>query len=130
MRVGWSLASRIPVARQRMDRFAQRAAARNWLLDQQDRRLEPRDARVLTDPLPQFDHGVDVLELLVAIERDEIRLCDGIENCRDAGKALDVGVDAAADFELEIAVTVSRNCLLQTFRQSVVETFGGCVRPR
>ena len=113
-----------------MDRLGQRLGAGDRLLDEQDRRLEPRQPRLRADPAPQVDDRVDVIELLVAVERREIGLRDAVEHRGDARQAIDVGIERARDLELEIAVAVGRDHLLQALRQAVVEPLAGEFRLR
>ena len=70
---------------------------------------------------PQFEQRFDVVILLVAVERDEIRLRRRIEYRGDFDQPLQIGNDIAADLELEIAVAVGRHHLLQRFRQTVAD---------
>ena len=74
--------------------------------------------------LPQIEQGGEVVVLLVAVERDVIGLRDGVEHRRDIGEALQIGVDRAANLELEEAVAVVRNHVLERLRQSVADIAG------
>ena len=80
--------------------------------------------------MPQGDDCVDILELLVAVERGEIGLWYAVEHRGDARQAIDVGVEGARDLELEMVVAVGCDHFLQAFRQTVVETCTGGLRLR
>ena len=118
------------LACERMDRLGQSLGARDRLLDEQDRRFQPREPRLGADPAPQGDHRVGVLELLVAVERCEIGLWHAVEHRGDARQPIDVGVERARDLELEMVVSVGRDHLLQAFGQAVVEPLAGGFRLR
>ena len=73
------------LVRQRLHRRRQRAVARDRLLDEDDRGLEPREARLLADAAPQRGDLADVVILLVAVERRLVGLA-AIDHRRDAAR--------------------------------------------
>src|SRR5882672_7865841 len=91
------------------------------LLEQNDRCLEAGEPRVFADPAPQFDDAIDVVELLVTVERGKIAADLFVENAGNVAKPLDIGIELTGNLELEIAVTVSGDRLLERFGQAVVQ---------
>ena len=70
---------------------------------------------------PQIEQGIEIVILLVAVERDVIGPGNAVKHCRDFGEAPQVGVRVAADLELEEGVAIGRNDLLQRFRETVID---------
>ena len=79
--------------------------------------LQPR--RALHAP-PQIEQGGEIVVLLVAVERGMIGAGDRVQHRRDLGEALQIGVDVAADLELEEGVAVGRDDFFERLRQAVV----------
>src|SRR4029079_17341637 len=92
--------------------------------------LQTRETRFLAHAAPQLDDGRHAFELLVAIQRDEIRLGNSIEYGRNRGEPIYVGRDRSSELELEIAVPIGGDRLFETFRQAVVETPSSCLLAR
>ena len=82
------------------------------LLDEQDAGDQARQLRRGLHPPPQIEQGIEIVILLVAVERHVIGLGYAVQHRRDLGKALQVGVRVAADLELEEGVAIGRNDLL------------------
>src|SRR3954471_38430 len=66
----------------------------------------------------QRDHGIDVRELLVAVERDGV-FGQAVEDRRDIDEPREVAIEIAAQLDLEIAVAVSPDDLLERDRKPV-----------
>ena len=84
----------------------QRRLPLDRLLDEGDAAAQARQPRFRIHPLPQLDDAVDVVVLLVAVERCAVAAADAVEHARDARQAVDVGGDVAGHLELEPAVAV------------------------
>ena len=85
---------------------------------------QPLELRRRLHAPPQIEQRLDVVVLLVAVERGEIRLGARIEYRRDLAQPLQIGGHIAADLKLEIAVAVGGHHLFQRFRQSVADLAG------
>ena len=59
--------------------------------------------------------------MLVAVERDEIRLGRAIQHGGNLDQPRQIGIDVAADLELEIADAVGRHDFFQRFRQAIAD---------
>ena len=59
--------------------------------------------------------------MLVAVERDEIRPGDAIQHGRNFGQPCQIGIEIAADLELEVAVAVGGDDFFQRFRQIITD---------
>src|SRR5215470_6934470 len=91
------------------------------LLEQNDRCLKAGEPRVFPDPAPQFEDGIDMLELLVSVQRGNIAADIFVENGGNVAQPLDIGIELTGNLELEIAVTVGGAHLLERFGQAVVQ---------
>src|SRR5262249_13530499 len=89
-----------------------------------DARKEAREAGRSLHPPPQIEQGGEVVVLLVAVERDVIGLRYRVEYRRDVDQALQIGVDRAADLELEKGVAVVRDHVRERLRQAVADLAG------
>ena len=72
--------------------------------------------------LPQLQHAVDAVVLLVAVQRAAVAAVDAVEHAGDAQQPLHVGVDVAGHLELEPAVAVGGDHLFQRLGQAVADT--------
>ena len=68
---------------------------------------------------PQIEQRVEIVILLVAVERDMVGPGDAVQHGRDLDQPLQIGVDHAAHLELEKSVAIGRNHLFQRLRQAV-----------
>src|SRR4029434_10321243 len=91
------------------------------LLDEQDARDQALESRRGLHTPPQIEQAIEIIKLLVAIQRDMVGPSDTIQHCRDLDEALQLGVDRAADLELEKSVAEDVNGLFQRFGQAVVD---------
>ena len=108
-------------------RRTSRASARlplDRLLDEGDAGAQARQARLGVHALPEREHAVDVVVLLVAVERGAVAAVDAVEHAGDARQPLDVGVDVAGDLELEPALAVGGDDLLERLGQAVADALG------
>ncbi len=112
-----------PFGSEGADVALQRHRPRDRLFDERDRLHQPSQCRRLPHRPPQLEHAVDVPVLLVAVEADHVRIGQPVEHRGDRRQPRHVGVHVTADLELEIAVTVDGDHLLQGLRQAVVDPF-------
>ena len=95
------------------------------LLDEERRRTELLQPRLGLHRAPQLDGGLDVVVLLVAVERDVERAGDRVEDAGDLYQALDVGLPVAAHLELESALAVRGDHFVERLGQAVVDPRAG-----
>ena len=111
-------------ARQRRHVVIERMGAGDRLFDEQNARDQPLQERRILHPAPQFEQRRDIIVLFVAVKRDEVRPSQAIENGGNLGQSGQIGVEVAANLELEIAVAVGRHDFLQRFRQAIADLSG------
>ncbi len=69
--------------------------------------------------LPEFEHALDVVVLLVAVERRLVVAFDSVEHGCDPRQPVHVRSDVAGDLELEPAVAVDPHDVFQRLGQTV-----------
>ena len=94
------------------------------LLDEGDAGAQARQARLGVHPPPEREHALDVVVLLVAVEAAAVAAGDAVEHAGDPRQPLDVGLDVAGDLELEPALAVGGDHLLERLRQAVADALG------
>ena len=82
---------------------------------------EPGQRRRLLDLAPQLDDALDVVVLLVAVERGAVVARTGIEHGGDAAQPFEVGLDVAAHLQLVVAAAIVGDDLLQGLGQAVID---------
>jgi len=89
------------------------------LLDDGGARHQPRQPRLGAHRRPQGEHAVDVVVLLVGVERCGIGLRPALEHRRDRAQPRQVGRPVAAHLQLEPAMAVARHHVLERLGQPV-----------
>ena len=111
--------------RQRIDRLLQRRGPLDRLLDEQRGRHQPLQRRRLAHAPPQLGDALDVVVLLVAVERRAVVAGVAVEHGGDAREAVEIGRDVAAHLQLVVAAAVVAHDLLERLRQPVVDALAG-----
>ena len=101
-----------------------RVQAVDGLFDEQDAGHQPLQGGLGTHARQQFVQLLGALVLLVAVQRGVVGLGQAVQHRGDGAEPINVGVDAAADLEFVIPVTVDLQHFLQSFGQSVVDGLG------
>jgi hypothetical protein len=109
-----------PQPRERRDAARECDLALDRLLDEERRRAQLVQPRLGLDRRPQLEGGFDVVVLLVAVDRD-VQALDAVEHARDPEQPVEVGADVTRDLELEAALAVACDDLLERLRQAVVD---------
>ncbi len=104
----------------RRHRACQRVGATDRLLDEDRARGQPLEGRGLVHAPPQRGNALDIVVLLVAIERGLVRRTRSIEHRRDAREPIEILIELAADFQLEVTMTIALDHLFERLGQTVV----------
>src|SRR5439155_25093227 len=115
-------------SRERGDADLLRCIARQRLLDPENARRKSVQRTARFDRVPERDDAVDLVELLVAVEGDVIRIGDPLQDCRGAADAIEVGGGIARKLELEVARPMRGDDFLERFGQTVTEASLDLVR--
>ena len=92
------------------------------LLDEGGEGDQARQGRGAAHGVHQARDVLHALVLLVAVQRDQVGLGDqAVEGRGDAPEAVQVGIELAADLELEVAEPLELHALLERLREPVPE---------